>query len=80
MLWRDKIQARWDTTDSENEDSTSYIIQFPDNPSSQYEFEEPWWEDLDDARSAASETIFGERVWLRDCDSSFYHFWGKLIS
>jgi hypothetical protein len=38
---QDKIQARWDTTDSENEDSTSYIIPFPDIPSSQGEFEEP---------------------------------------
>ncbi len=41
MPWHDKIQARWDTTDSENEDSTSYIIPLPDIPSSQDEFEEP---------------------------------------
>jgi hypothetical protein len=38
---QDKIQARWDTTDSENEDSTLYIIPFPDIPSSKDEFEEP---------------------------------------
>ncbi len=38
---QDKIRARWDTTDSKNEDSTSYIIPFPDIPSSQGEFEEP---------------------------------------
>ncbi len=41
MPQRDKIRARWDTTDSENEDSTWYIISFPDIPSSQDEFEEP---------------------------------------
>jgi hypothetical protein len=38
---QDKIQARWDTTYSENEDSTSYIISFSDIPSSKDEFEEP---------------------------------------
>jgi hypothetical protein len=41
MPQRDKIQARWVATDSENEDSTSYNIQFPDIPSSKDEFEEP---------------------------------------
>jgi hypothetical protein len=41
MPRRDKIRARWDTTDSENEDSTSYIISFSDIPSSKDEFEEP---------------------------------------
>jgi hypothetical protein len=35
------IQARWVATDSENEDSTSYNIPFPDIPSSNDEFEEP---------------------------------------
>ena len=38
---RNKIRARWDTTDSENKESTSYIISFPDIHSSQDEFEEP---------------------------------------
>ena len=38
---QDKIRARWDTTYSENEDSTSYIISFSDIPSSKDEFEEP---------------------------------------
>jgi hypothetical protein len=41
MPRRDKIRARWDTTDSENEDSTSYIIPFPDIPSSKDEFDKP---------------------------------------
>ena len=44
MPRRDNIRARWDTTvttDSENEDSTSFIIPFPDIPSSQDEFEVP---------------------------------------
>jgi hypothetical protein len=36
-----EIRARWDTTDSENEDSTSYIIPFPDIPSSKDESDEP---------------------------------------
>jgi hypothetical protein len=41
MPRRDNIRGRWDTTDSENEDPTSYIIPFPDIPSSQEEFEVP---------------------------------------
>jgi hypothetical protein len=38
---QDRIRARWDTTYSENEDSTSYIISFTDIPSCKDEFEEP---------------------------------------
>jgi hypothetical protein len=41
MPRHDKIQARWDATDSENEDSTSYNISFPDIFSSKDEFQEP---------------------------------------
>ena len=40
MPQRDKIRARWDATDSENEDSTSYNIPSRDIPSSKNEFAE----------------------------------------
>jgi hypothetical protein len=36
----DKLRERWDETGSENENSTSYNIPFPDIHSSEDEFEE----------------------------------------
>ncbi len=69
MPRRDEIRARWDTTDSENEDSTLCIIPFPDIPSSQASLRSQVLsstnmrgQDQDNASSAASGPIFGERV------------------
>ncbi len=84
MPRRDKIQARWDTTDSENEDSTLYIIPLPDIPSSQDEFEEPSSIQYQHERTKTMLVQLLQRPSsekesdYEDCDCNFF-FLGKLI-
>jgi hypothetical protein len=85
MQRRHKIQARWDTTDSEYEDSTSYIISFPDDiPSSQDEFEEPSPILYQHERTKTmliqllQKPPTEKESDYEDCDSSFYYFWENL--
>jgi hypothetical protein len=82
----DTIQARWNATDSENEDSTSYNIQFTDIPSSKDEFGEPSPSRYQHARTKKmliqllQQPSSEEESDYEEGDSKFSHFWGKLIS